>query len=58
MCIRDRSIAVQDDIFLENDVKRLVQTTVKHFGTLDIMINNAGFESPIPTHRHLTNGKK
>ena len=36
---------------VEEDVKRLVQSAVKEFGTLDIMINNAGFEKPIPTHK-------
>ena len=36
---------------VEEDVKRLVQSLVKEFGTLDIMINNAGFEKPIPTHK-------
>lgn len=45
------AIAVQADVAVEEDVKRLVQSAVKEFGTLDIMINNAGFEKPIPTHK-------
>lgn len=45
-----QAIKVQADVSVEDDVNRLVQTAVDHFGTLDIMINNAGFEKPIPTH--------
>ncbi len=28
----------------------LVETAVKEFGTLDVMINNAGVENPVPSH--------
>ncbi|HBO2457170.1 TPA: SDR family NAD(P)-dependent oxidoreductase, partial [Pseudomonas aeruginosa] len=45
-----QAIAVQGDVAVEEDVKNLVQSAVDQFGTLDIMINNAGFEKPIPTH--------
>src|SRR5699024_8301510 len=45
-----KAIKVQADISKEDDVNHLVQSAVKHFGTLDIMINNAGFEKPIPPH--------
>ena len=45
-----KAIKVQADISKEDDVNHLVQSAVKRFGTLDIMINNAGFEKPIPTH--------
>ena len=38
------------DVSKEADVEQLVKTAVDTFGTLDIMINNAGFEKPIPTH--------
>ena len=41
------SITVQADVSVEEDVKRLVETAVKEFGTIDIMINNAGFEKPL-----------
>ncbi|MEL0537831.1 glucose 1-dehydrogenase [Staphylococcus debuckii] len=43
------SIAVQGDVAKEEDVLRLVDEAVKTFGTLDIMINNAGFENPVPS---------
>jgi len=38
-----KAIKVQADISKEDDVNHLVQSAVKRFGTLDIMINNAGF---------------
>ena len=51
------AIAVQADVVAEEDVKRLVQS-VKEFGTLDIMINNAGFENlSQPIKCQLMNGK-
>ncbi|MBF7024693.1 glucose 1-dehydrogenase [Staphylococcus kloosii] len=45
-----QAIKVQGDVSVEDDVNNLVATAVKEFGTLDVMINNAGFEKPIPTH--------
>ena len=45
-----QAIKVQGDVSVEDDVNNLVQTAVKEFGTLDVMINNAGFEKPIPSH--------
>ena len=41
---------MQADVSVEEDVKRLVETAVKEFGTIDIMINNAGFEKATPSH--------
>ena len=43
-------ITVQGDVTKEDDVINLVQTAVKHFGTLDVMINNAGIENAVPSH--------
>jgi NAD(P)-dependent dehydrogenase (short-subunit alcohol dehydrogenase family) len=37
-----RCIAVPTDVRLEEDIQRLVDTTVDEFGRLDIVINNAG----------------
>ena len=28
----------------------LIQSAVKEFGTLDVMINNAGIENAVPSH--------
>jgi NAD(P)-dependent dehydrogenase (short-subunit alcohol dehydrogenase family) len=39
---------VQADVSDEEQVKKLVQTTVDHFGRLDIAFNNAGIESVSP----------
>lgn len=36
------AIYVHCDISKEEDCMHLVQETVKHFGTIDILINNAG----------------
>ena len=35
---------------VESDVINLIQTAVSKFGTLDVMINNAGIENPVPSH--------
>ena len=43
-------IAVKGDVTVEEDVINLVQTAVNKFGTLDVMINNAGIENPVASH--------
>jgi glucose 1-dehydrogenase len=43
------AIALQGDVTKEEDVKHLVQEAVSHFGSLDIMINNAGVENEVPS---------
>lgn len=45
-----QAIIVQGDVTIEKDVISLVQTAINHFGKLDIMINNAGIENPVPSH--------
>ncbi|MCH7323431.1 glucose 1-dehydrogenase [Solibacillus sp. MA9] len=44
------AIAVKGDVTVEEDVIKLVQTAVNKFGTLDVMINNAGIENPVASH--------
>ena len=39
-----QGLFVQADVSEEEQVKKLVETTVSHFGRLDIAFNNAGFE--------------
>jgi len=36
------AMAVSCDVLVEADVERLIATAVKHYGRLDIMVNNAG----------------
>ncbi|ATH62046.1 glucose 1-dehydrogenase [Staphylococcus pasteuri] len=44
------ALLVQGDMAKEEDVINLINQSVDHFGTLDIMINNAGFEKATPSH--------
>lgn len=44
------AIAVKGDVTIEEDVINLVQSAVNNFGKLDIFINNAGIENPVPSH--------
>lgn len=41
----DQSIGVEADVSKPADLQRLVDATVKRFGRLDIMVNNAGIET-------------
>jgi 3-oxoacyl-[acyl-carrier protein] reductase len=41
-----RAISVQADVSRSEDVRRLVETTVKTFGRIDILVNNAGTTGP------------
>ncbi|MBD8028438.1 SDR family oxidoreductase [Ureibacillus sp. Re31] len=44
------AIAVKADVTVESEVVDLVQSAIQHFGKLDVMINNAGLENPVPSH--------
>jgi glucose 1-dehydrogenase len=49
--IRDnggKALAVQADVSKPDDVKALVGETVREFGHLDVMVNNAGVEEKMP----------
>jgi len=41
-----RAVSIQADVSRAEDVQRLVQTTVKTFGRLDILVNNAARRAP------------
>lgn len=45
---RGRAIAVQADVGDEDDVRRMVAETVQAFGTVDLLVNNAGIEKEVP----------
>jgi len=37
------ALAVEADVSSEEDVKKLIHSAVEHFGSLDVMVNNSGF---------------
>jgi NAD(P)-dependent dehydrogenase (short-subunit alcohol dehydrogenase family) len=43
---RSRSMHVQADIRNEDDVDRVIATTLERFGRLDVLVNNAGGQPP------------
>jgi len=43
-----KSLGVEADISIQNEVDGLIQKTVAAFGKLDIFVNNAGIEKKIP----------
>ena len=45
-----KAAAIQGDVTKEEDIKRMIQFAVDTFGSLDIMINNAGIENEVPSH--------
>jgi NAD(P)-dependent dehydrogenase (short-subunit alcohol dehydrogenase family) len=40
--LRSNAISVQADITKEDEAKKLIDLSIKEFGTIDILINNAG----------------
>lgn len=42
---------VKTDVSIETDVKNMVETTVKEFGGIDLLVNNAGIFPQIPVHK-------
>jgi len=45
------AIAVQADVSGEADVQRLIQTAFDAYGSLHVMVNNAGIQSTFPSHK-------
>ncbi|CAH0347173.1 glucose-1-dehydrogenase [Bacillus sp. CECT 9360] len=45
------AVAIKTDVTKEDEVKKLISFTVDTFGTLDIMINNAGIENEVPSEK-------
>src|SRR5438552_1031922 len=43
-----RSLLVQADLGSAADARRLIDEGVRHFGTLDVLVNNAGIEKQAP----------
>jgi glucose 1-dehydrogenase len=42
------SIAIEADVSKENDCIRLIKDTIKHYGRIDVLVNNAGIQQDIP----------
>jgi glucose 1-dehydrogenase len=45
------ALAVKADVGNENEVVELFRSVVSHFGTIDIMVNNAGLQRDSPFHK-------
>ncbi|RCJ24554.1 sugar dehydrogenase [Nostoc sp. ATCC 43529] len=45
-----KSLLVQGDVSQESDIVEMVNTVVQEFGSLDILINNAGIQTESPSH--------
>ncbi|RFU65375.1 glucose-1-dehydrogenase [Peribacillus glennii] len=43
--------AIKGDVTNEDDVKKMISFAVETFGSLNIMVNNAGIENEVPTER-------
>ncbi|XP_012060819.1 PREDICTED: tropinone reductase 2-like [Atta cephalotes] len=41
-CGKSKPFIVTGDLVNENDVKNIIDSTIKHYGKLDVLINNAG----------------
>ncbi|XP_011165062.1 3-oxoacyl-[acyl-carrier-protein] reductase FabG [Solenopsis invicta] len=41
-CGQSKTLVVTGELANENDIKNIIDSTIKHFGKLDILINNAG----------------
>ncbi|XP_030840380.1 uncharacterized protein LOC575758 isoform X2 [Strongylocentrotus purpuratus] len=43
---KDKVLTIKADMCVEDDVKRIVESTITHFGRLDVLVNNAGGSIP------------
>lgn len=48
--IGDHALAVSGDITCDQDVRRLVETTISSYGRIDILVNSAGVFTGSPLH--------
>lgn len=45
-----KSLLIQGDVSKEEDILNMINTTIDQFGSLDILINNAGVQTESPSH--------
>ncbi|MCE4957485.1 glucose 1-dehydrogenase [Macrococcoides caseolyticum] len=45
------AIAIKADTTNKNEMEHLVKETINHFGAFHIMVNNAGIQTELPSHR-------
>ena len=43
-----KSIAIEADVSKESDCIRLIEETIKRFGRIDVLVNNAGIQQDLP----------
>ncbi|XP_054767766.2 uncharacterized oxidoreductase MT0954-like [Lytechinus pictus] len=43
---KDKVLTIKADMCVEDDVKRIMDSTITHFGKLDVLVNNAGRGAP------------
>lgn len=44
------AIAVRADVSKEEEIKQLIETAIETFGSLDVLVNNAGIQTTCPSH--------
>lgn len=48
--VGERTLAVRADVTVAQSVDDMVSATIERFGCLDVLVNNAGYAQPSPTH--------
>ena len=42
------SVAIQGDVSKESDCIKLIEGTIRHYGRIDVLVNNAGIQKDVP----------